>query len=292
MNLLKTFEHCVKIANDPYFWIGIIDIVFLISPGALILSILKPSLLSGFDIPKMYLFLTLSVSITAPLAFINTIIIADLDNLKKRIFEAFSAGIFTAGIVLYAVLGIHYLASLFPAVSSNVLPISIGSLLFFEAIITLSNRKHDNLQEIKSIKRIAGDTLLFLYVMQRKGTAIENDVLSFDRGLKNKEQIERLKIGRTLLQIANQSLSDVYNSLRYLAEKKFISFKEGNDNMTYNFFNLRVMADGVDIIEGIERGNQEKNEFHIVFNIKIADNLSVDSLIKTEIGSLLKTSII
>ena len=55
-------------------------------------------------------------------------------------------------------------------------------------------------------------------------------------------------------------------------------------------FNFTVTAGGVDIIEGIERGEAERNNFYLTFNIKLADKINVESLVKNELGSILGIS--
>ena len=55
---------------------------------------------------------------------------------------------------------------------------------------------------------------------------------------------------------------------------------------------LRLTAYGVDIIEGIEKSDKEKEAFKINFNIKLAENINIESLIKAELGSLIKASLI
>lgn len=151
---------------------------------------------------------------------------------------------------------------------------------------------------MEAIKKIAGDLLLFFYASQRDSTSIGKIMLSFGIETNEKKELEKSEIGKKILEISKESLIDTYNAIQYLKEKKFIDIKEGqftdydNGNVTYNFYDLRVSAYGIDIIEGIERGAQEKKDFQINFNIKLTDNLNIESLIKTEIGSLFRASII
>ncbi|MCD6410390.1 hypothetical protein J7K92_00375 [bacterium] len=141
---------------------------------------------------------------------------------------------------------------------------------------------------MKPIKKIAGDILLLLYALQRKRGSLDAEIISFDRDMNSKAELEKSELGKKLLKVAAESITDVYNAMRYLEEGCFISFKESNDNMTYYFFNLRVTKSGIDIVEGIERGEKERKEFHITFNIKLADNVNLESLIKNEVGSFIK----
>ena len=145
---------------------------------------------------------------------------------------------------------------------------------------------------MKPIKKIAGDILLLLYAIQRERGSLDTEIISFDRDTKNKAELEKSKLGKKLLEITEGSIVDTYNAIRYLEEGYFLSFKESNDNMTYNFLNPRVTKIGIDIVEGIEQSEKERNEFYITFNIKLADNINLESLIKNEIGSLIKGSLI
>jgi len=155
---------------------------------------------------------------------------------------------------------------------------------------------------MKLIKTIAGDLLLFFYVRQNKTGSIE-DIIEFNNDiyrqqfvddvseLKGKELKNDSQLSKGILEISGNS-NNAYNALRYLREKGFISWKEDGTNLSELFFNLRVTASGVDIIEGIERGKNEKIQFNLFFNIKLADNINVDSLIKLQLDSLIKASLI
>jgi hypothetical protein len=149
-----------------------------------------------------------------------------------------------------------------------------------------------DIKEIKSLKKISGDVLLFLYFLQRRYGYCDDGILSFDRKMQIEEQLKNSKLGSKIIELTENSIPDAFGAIKYLEEKGFISFNESIDNMTYHFINIRVTAYGIDIIEGIERGEEEKKEFHINFNIKLAENINIDSLIKGEINSLLKLSLI
>jgi len=71
-----------------------------------------------------------------------------------------------------------------------------------------------------------------------------------------------------------------------------IDYKDSPDNTGSNLFNLKVTASGVDIIEGIERGAEEKRVFNMTFNFNITNDVTVESLLKAEFGSLIKASLI
>ena len=142
-----------------------------------------------------------------------------------------------------------------------------------------------------SLKKIAGDILLILYFLQRQHGYCDGGIISIDRKMDNPEALEKSTLGAKLIK-NGRSVADVYNALRYLQEKDFVSLSENNDNQTFNIFDLRVSAGGIDIIEGIVRGPEERQQFYITFNIKLTDSINIETLIKNEIGSLFKASVI
>ena len=145
---------------------------------------------------------------------------------------------------------------------------------------------------MKPIKEIAGEILLFFYALQRKNAFPIMEIVRFS-GIHN----NNISIGRGEssfikdLKNISSSASDIYNALRYLEEKRFIDFRESNDTGGDVFHSIRVTAYGVDIIEGIEREEEERKKFYITFNIKLAENINVESLIKTKLESLVKASL-
>ena len=82
----------------------------------------------------------------------------------------------------------------------------------------------------------------------------------------------------------------------YLKSKKLISFREDKDSSAITLWNIEVDATGIDIIEGVGHNKEATKEFNIAFNLKLADNITLDSLIKNEVGfnieSIIKNSVI
>lgn len=146
---------------------------------------------------------------------------------------------------------------------------------------------------MKTIKKIAGDLLLYFYSLQRQNKLDPAHIISFeghpgrDINLNDKSEF-----GENILKLAAGSPIDTYNALKYLEEKAFIDFKKTGTTSGIIIHGTSLTAYGVDIIEGIERGEEEKKEFHITFNIKLADTINIESLIRAELGSLIKASLI
>lgn len=149
------------------------------------------------------------------------------------------------------------------------------------------------LKKLKPIKKIAGEILIYLYDRQRsEAFALKNAMLRFDDALDTVALVGNGEIEKVLLYAANGSSSDAYNALDYLRENSLIEFSSSPDSGGVSILNMHVISIGVDIIEGIERNNGAVENFNIMFNFKLADNISIDALVKNEIESLVKASII
>jgi len=151
---------------------------------------------------------------------------------------------------------------------------------------------------MEAIKKIAGKMLLYFYTLQRNDYSSLYDfglsfqMRHFPKGEKSPAINDKNnEISQTLIKISGND-NNAYNALIYLCEKGFINMSKTSDNVSDHFLNINVSSEGIDIIEGIERGETEKKEFNIIFNIKIADNINIESLIKTELGSLIKASLL
>ncbi len=152
---------------------------------------------------------------------------------------------------------------------------------------------------MESIKTIAGRILLYFYSVQRSDYAKLNDsIIEFQiRGFSGKsDKSPQLKkkgseVVSDLLKISEND-NDIYNALVYLHDKNLIKMTKSPDNISDNLINISVSSTGIDMVEGIERGERERKNFYITFNIKLADNVNIENLIKAELGSLLKASLI
>lgn len=137
---------------------------------------------------------------------------------------------------------------------------------------------------------ISGQILLYFYYLQRtRPEILANWMVDFNiynnTGTKKTES----EIGKALSFISNSDL-DIFNSLKYLIEKGYISTGKESKTLDGNetIFDIKLTASGIDIIEGIERGNDEKKIFNLTFNINVENNMNIEGLIKAELGSILK----
>ncbi len=108
-NSLKLSEY-VELIKDKDFWLILFDIIFLISPGILVLfTFYRNDIFISIDVLKLIL---LSISISGPLAMVNiaTIIVSTIDSKKsdKINFGIFTVGILSGGVVFYVSLLFYF----------------------------------------------------------------------------------------------------------------------------------------------------------------------------------------
>lgn len=139
-----------------------------------------------------------------------------------------------------------------------------------------------------TIKEIAGKVLLYLYEIQREQPAkLLFIVIEFDElpGGRFSLNCSENKIKTALLKIS-ENPNDIYNAHRYLVDKNFIQSSEQAMAGSGAYIGCLLTDHGVDIIESIERGNEEKARFNLTFNIKVENNMNVESLIKANLSAL------
>jgi hypothetical protein len=149
-----------------------------------------------------------------------------------------------------------------------------------------------------SIKKISGEILLYFYLLQRQDVGkLRDSMLSF--GLRHmptgKEGAQLERRSDSVFKINDfdtYSDNDLYNALEYLYDAGLVDYKDSRDNVGSHFINLKVTAYGVDMVESIERGPEEKRVFNTTFNFNITNDVTVESLLKAEFGSLIKASLL
>lgn len=139
-----------------------------------------------------------------------------------------------------------------------------------------------------TIKETAGKVLLYFYQLQRTAPlAMPYRQLGF---IDKKEKgvgltSDKKWFTKDLLGI-NPSSSDIYNAFLFLRSKGYIQSTERVTAGAIIYVGTRLTGDGIDVVEGIERGREGKHEFELAFNIKVEGG-NVDSLIKEHLGALL-----
>lgn len=155
-------------------------------------------------------------------------------------------------------------------------------------------------KKIIPIKTIAGEVLLYFYLLQRRNvTDLKYAMLNFRLRLSPETKIEGIEMQDRKISILKEekfdpySDVDLFNAVTYLNELGLISYEEMKDVSGGSHINeLKITARGIDLVEGIERGKQEKREFNITFNFNIKNDVTVESLLKAEFGSIFKASLL
>jgi hypothetical protein len=140
---------------------------------------------------------------------------------------------------------------------------------------------------MKPIKKIAGNLLLYFYFTQRTDTAkLLDTVLDFQmRNFNNRKEESPILVSKEnpvikgILKITDNA-NNLYNALMYLEDKGFIEMEYSPSRTCDKFSGFRVVSDGVDVIEGILRGKEEKQAFYTTFNIKLTDKIKLEDLLK------------
>lgn len=149
-----------------------------------------------------------------------------------------------------------------------------------------------------SIKKISGEILLYLYLLQRQDVGkLKSAILSFGMWHlpegKDGAQLERRS--ETIFKISDFDAyndNDIYNALVYLHDSNLVEFNDSRDSAGSNLVNLKVTSYGVDMVESIDRGAEEKQNFNVTFNFNITNDVTVESLLKAEFGSIFKASLL
>ncbi len=157
-----------------------------------------------------------------------------------------------------------------------------------------------NNKRIVPIKTIAGEILLYFYLLQRKNvTDLSYAMLNFRLKLTPETKIEGIEMQQRNESILKEekfntySDVDLFNALTYLNELGLISYEDVKDiSGGSHLRDFKITAQGIDLIEGIERGQLEKRDFNITFNFNIKNDVTVESLLKAEFGSIFKASLL
>ena len=145
---------------------------------------------------------------------------------------------------------------------------------------------------MRPVKEIAGELLLYFYTQQRKnGFGSMMEIIRFN-GWDDITVSDTDGLAKDLLALCKGSAADLYGGLKYLEQNYFVDLKISRDSGGDSMHNFAVTSRGIDIIEGIERGQDERNNFYVTFNIKLADDINIESLIKNELGSMFKASVL
>lgn len=125
--------------------------------------------------------------------------------------------------------------------------------------------------------------------MQNKKGYISQSVIAFIGPSKWRFHSGESEVREVLTSISAGSVINLKNAFQYLKEKRLIDFQSnGVFQVQIDIFNLSITAAGVDIIEGVGGAETDKGKYQMTFNVKLADNINVESLLKAELGSIFK----
>jgi len=139
-----------------------------------------------------------------------------------------------------------------------------------------------------TIKETAGKILLVLYSLQIENPIkLKNDLIlikTIDRPV-----IEGNDGVAGWLHKITDDDTRLYNGLQYLFDKHLIA-KSNNKNAmgAYLIRGLYVTDLGLDIIQGVEQGEESQKKLKSLFNFNftISPKIQVDSLVKAEVGNI------
>ena len=139
-----------------------------------------------------------------------------------------------------------------------------------------------------TIKETAGKMLLYFYQLQRTVplTMPYRQVGFIDKkdGGVSLTSDKKWLTGN-LLDI-NQSATDIFNAFIFLVGKDYIKSHERVAKGAKIYVGIQLTGQGVDIVEGIERGSDGKHDFAVNFNIHADDGMDVEALIAEHLSML------
>lgn len=139
-----------------------------------------------------------------------------------------------------------------------------------------------------TIKETAGKIILLLYAIQTNNPA-ELETTSITFQMSSGAELDADGWLESALHEISDNDSLLYNAFNYLLEKGFISKRNRNDILAgLLLVGPHLTAEGVDIIEGIEQGEEKQKVVKSLFNFNFTLNptMKVDSLVKAEVGNI------
>lgn len=139
-----------------------------------------------------------------------------------------------------------------------------------------------------TIKETAGKILLYFYQLQRTvPLSMQNRQLGFiskkDGGVSLTS--DKKWLTDNLLAI-NPKSADILNAFMFLRDKGYIASKERASGEARVYVGVQILGTGIDIVEGIERGDDGKHEFNVAFNIAVKSGVDVERLISDNLSML------
>jgi hypothetical protein len=143
---------------------------------------------------------------------------------------------------------------------------------------------------MEKIQEISEKLLLALYVLYRKNGDISGDEsVSFENLNGWEVQSDNDELLEMMLKVSNGSVLNLKNSLKYLYEKDLINFSQsGLLSGSFALYDMEITSRGIDLIEGVTGPETSRVIYQNTFNVKLADNINLDSLIAVKLGAEFK----
>jgi hypothetical protein len=139
-----------------------------------------------------------------------------------------------------------------------------------------------------TIKETAGKMLLYFYQLQRTAPL----TMPYRQiGFVTKKEggvgmsSDKKWLTKDLLSI-NPVSNDIFNAFLFLMKKNFIETRERTTAGAKVYVGIHLSELGIDVIEGIERGEEGRQDFTRTFNISVDGVSEVDELIKDTLTNL------
>lgn len=140
-----------------------------------------------------------------------------------------------------------------------------------------------------TIKETAGKVLLYFYQLQRTDPlSMQNRQLAFisKKGTGVAFTSDKKPFAKDLLDL-NPNATDFFNAFLFLVDKKFIVTSERVNAHARVFVGAQVTDKGIDVIEGIEGSDRNREFFEDNFNISVSKGTTIDSLVRTQLKAIL-----
>lgn len=137
-----------------------------------------------------------------------------------------------------------------------------------------------------SIKNTSGKILLALYVVQLDNPVkLERAQILFHNS--SKPKLESDNWLKKILHEISDNDALLYNSFNYLLNKGLIANKNAKGIMGgLLLLGLHITDSGIDIVEGVEQGPAEQKIVKSLFNFNFNTSVTLDSLLKAEVGNI------
>ena len=142
---------------------------------------------------------------------------------------------------------------------------------------------------MKTIQKSSEQLLLAFYVRHTTKGYITREAINFELESRWTMHTSDSKLRAIINEICGDSPLLAKNTFKYLKDKKLINFEfNGVFGEAVDIYQIEITEKGVDIIEGVEGASNAKNNYQLTFNVDLGPKITVESLIKNELGSIFK----